>query len=116
MLSALAVLLKSLVFAAAISNLSLAPNPFSPNGDGRRDTLHIKFTTTDSGSLVVKILDISGRDLRTISQNQTVAANQNLDITWDGKDGDGRDLPNGVYLILVDLNGTRLAAKAVIRR
>lgn len=115
-LALLVSLLGRLVFSASLTGLALMPNPFSPNGDGFRDTLHVKFQTQEVGDLVVRVFDISGREVRSLFQGQVASANQSWDISWDGNDDDGRNLSSGVYIVLVDFAGSKQISKAILRR
>ncbi|GEM_PF-6934710 len=102
--------------AGTIVGLALMPIPFTPNGDGNRDTLHIKFQTAETGEFLIRIFNVVGEEVITLATSQTTSTSQSWDITWDGKDGLGRDAPSAVYFVLVDFNGTRQIAKAVLRR
>ena len=108
--------IKNLNSAGTIVGFALMPNPFTPNGDGLRDALHIKFQTAESGEFVVRIFNVTGEEIITLASSQTGSGNQSWDVTWDGKDGEGNNAPSGVYFILIDFNGTRQTTKAVLRR
>ena len=69
--------------------LAASPNPFS-----RRSTL--SFTLAASADVEVRIHDVGGRLVRTLHGGRVAAGSHRLE--WDGRDGEGHPLPQGVYL------------------
>jgi antitoxin (DNA-binding transcriptional repressor) of toxin-antitoxin stability system len=65
------------------------PNPFAK-------ATGLTFALARSGNIAVEIFDLGGRRVRTLSR--TGAAPGEHVLVWDGRDGDGRALPSGVYL------------------
>jgi len=61
-----------------ISNVSASPNPFSPDGDGRNDVTHIKFTLSEPCSMTIVF---EGAPADTHTGFYDSGAN---DFTWDG--------------------------------
>jgi hypothetical protein len=90
--------------------LTLEPNPFTPNGDGRDDVLAIHFRLDHPDSrLDLKIYDVRGRQVRFLANNE--AAGYSGQRLWDGKDDHGRDLPTGIYIVYLEAlgkGGTRI--------
>lgn len=80
------------------------PNPFSPKVDIGR--IHYK-VTEPSGTVTIRIYDFSMHVIRTIIQNAT-RINGDQDEVWNGMDGSGRIVDNGVYFYSVQINGGRL--------
>jgi len=73
-----------------LKNVLVCPNPFA------KDTYFTFETQTPLQSVKIQIFTIAGRKIREITAN-----NLNLgynEIYWDGLDGDGHNLANGVYL------------------
>lgn len=71
---------------------------FSPNGDGYRETVVLKATTSEPGSLVATVRDAAG----SIVKSWTVAAGlRPVSITWDGRDSGGTIAPDGRYVVAV---------------
>ena len=97
--------------------LTLEPNPFSPDGDGRGDLLAIRFHLEQADSrLDLKIFDVRGREVRRLAGSEAAGfAGERL---WDGTDNTGRALPTGVYIIYLEAlgkGGTRMqTAKRVV--
>jgi hypothetical protein len=78
------------------------PKAFSPNGDGYNDELSIKYKFSKSGYIGnVRIFDMSGRMIRFLVKNQSIA--QEGSWFWDGKTDSGQKLSIGVYIILVEV-------------
>lgn len=69
------------------------PNPFNA-------TTTIKYSINNRAHIVIRIVDILGRDVRTLRNGIQDAGNYFL--TWDGKDRSGFQMPSGVYLCVLD--------------
>jgi hypothetical protein len=65
----------------------------------RGDSYGASYTLTLPAQVQVQVLSITGRPVATVLE-QTRAAGTHTE-TWDGRDGWGRPLPNGYYLIEV---------------
>ncbi len=72
----------------------IVPNVFTPNGDGINDTF--SFIEQGISSITVQILNRWGNEV--YSWNKTNSG-------WDGKSKDGTDLPDGVYLYIIQAQG-----------
>jgi hypothetical protein len=90
------------------ANLSISPNPFSPDGDGFEDHVLIGLDFTWTRAVVnIKIFDRLGRPVKTLAEQQSFGASGT--VVWDGRDGGGRMCPMGVYIVLLearDANGS----------
>jgi hypothetical protein len=64
------------------------PNPFS-------ESTYFLFKLTDRAKVHLDIFTLSGRRIRTI--NQTCQAGEAW-VYWEGRDGTGEPIANGVYL------------------
>lgn len=85
-------------------NLSVDPDPFSPDGDGFEDVTTIKYDVPDAEGLELVIYDIAGRKVKTIFE---CGASIPGEIIWDGRGDDGRTLPAGIYVIYARVEGGR---------
>ncbi len=65
------------------------PNPFD-------QLTTIEFSVPEKGLVQVKIFDTTGRDVKTILQAVQFAGLGSL--TWDGSDGNGVPVKDGIYL------------------
>lgn len=83
------------------SALSIAPNPFSPDGDGFEDFTLIKYKLNMTISqLRVKIFDIKGRMVKEILNNQTSGSEGT--IIFNGYGDDNQRLRVGIYIVLIE--------------
>jgi len=90
---------------AAALRLAVAPNPFNP-------ATVLTFEAAASGPVRVTVHDLRGRLVRTLVDG-TLAAGPHA-VRWDGRDGDGRPSPAGVYLARVESGERRAATKLVM--
>ncbi len=83
------------------AELSISPNPFSPDGDGRDDVTIINYQLPFNLSQVhVKIFDIRGRQVRFLVNNQPSATINS--IIWDGRDDRGHTCRIGIYIVYLE--------------
>jgi gliding motility-associated-like protein len=83
-----------LEFDVLPGQLNVAPNPFTPNNDGFNDAVTFGFGNVGVQSPQLKIFDLHGNLLKTISSASTG------ELRWDGNDNSGRAQPPGPYLYL----------------
>lgn len=93
--------------AAEGHRLRTVPNP------ARRSTT-IRFQTPARASVVVSILDASGRMVRELHHGVLGAGSHEL--TWDGTRSDGQPVPAGVYFVRVRSAGRSSTTKAIRTR
>jgi hypothetical protein len=77
----------------------LYPNPFDPNG-GR---VYIKFFMEMDGHVDIKVYTVSGRIVKTIKEGEYLSGPHlyEREFTWDGRNGYGEIVVNGIYVIKV---------------
>jgi hypothetical protein len=82
------------------------PNPFNPQ-------TAIRFSSARAGRVDVRIFDVAGRLVQTISKNATQGVNE---VRWNGQSSEGKSLASGVYFVKVkypdgteSLNGLKIA-------
>ncbi|MFA6596569.1 MAG: lamin tail domain-containing protein [Ignavibacteriaceae bacterium] len=83
------------------SNISVSPNPFSPDNDGVEDFTIINYNLSQAISQTrIKIFDAKGRLVRTLINNQ--ASGQSGSIIFDGLDDSGNPLRIGMYIVYLE--------------
>lgn len=83
------------------ARLSVSPNPFSPDGDGREDFAIIRFHLPLQTSMIrVRLYDVRGRLIRTLAGNEPAGAEG--EVIWNGMDDEGRRVRMGIYVILLE--------------
>jgi hypothetical protein len=88
------------------NNISVSPNPFSPDNDGFEDFAIINYTLSQQTSQTrIKIFDSKGRLVRTLTNNQPSGSTGS--VIFDGIGDDGAALRIGIYIIFLEaLNET----------
>jgi hypothetical protein len=76
--------------------ISVSPDPFSPNGDGHEDLTTIRFNPPEAKSFDLCIYDVSGRKVKTFFHSVEPIPGS---IVWDGRGDDNQRLPIGIYII-----------------
>ncbi len=82
---------------------ALGPNPF-------REGATLAFSLGQAGPLRWDVFDLAGRRVR--SEARTLAAGEHT-LVWDGRDGEGRKLAPGLYLVRWQADGTSGSARLV---
>ena len=80
------------------------PNPFNPQTT-------IKFSAAQAGKVSLRVFNVGGQLVRTITTKAEVGANE---VRWNGKRDDGVTLPSGIYFYKVKFadgseSGSRMA-------
>ena len=74
----------------------------TPDNDGTNDVLIIDLKLAGTGNVVsVTVFDETGSFVKKLSDN--LLAGQEASIVWDGTDGSGRIVDNGIYVILISV-------------
>jgi hypothetical protein len=76
------------------------PNPFNP---ATRIPYELA-AGAGSATVQLEILDLRGRLIKTLVQTDQIAG-QRYEVTWDGTDAGGRQMPSGTYLSLLKIDG-----------
>lgn len=85
--------------------LSVFPNPFNPSAG-------ISFSLEEAGHAEIAVYNLKGQKLRTLLDAGTSAGTHQT--VWDGKDGEGRSLAAGIYLIRLSCGKESRTVKAVL--
>ena len=86
-----------------VTEFTADPNPFSPNGDGVKDTTTIYYTLSESLSGSDSEITMTiGEGLLNVPAKPTPGTSSGRNtIIWDGKDGLGRYVDQGDYLVKI---------------
>ena len=84
--------------------LQNAPNPF-------RAATTLRFELAAAGPAKLRVYDPQGRLVRTLSEGRREPGRH--DVTWDGRDDDGRAVAAGVYYYELVSDAGKVARKAV---
>ena len=82
------------------------PNPFNPRTE-------LQLTLAAAGPVRLAIVDLRGREVRTLLAGETLPAGRTA-VAWDGRDDAGRPLGSGVYLARATAAGRTASAKLVL--
>ena len=84
---------------ASIAELYRAPELFSPNGDGVLDKVRIHYRVLEPVHLTVDIYNDADERVRRITRHHAEAGS-NHSLVWDGRDDQGKVLPDGAYRVV----------------
>jgi hypothetical protein len=80
------------------------PNPFNP------ETM-ISFELPEARNVILKIYNLLGDNVCTLLNEQKEAGYHQL--TWNGKDNQGQEMPSGIYLIKIEAGEYQMNRKMV---
>ena len=75
----------------------------SPNGDGFKDTVDIRFDLPQGDDATVSIVDEDGKEVRRLATDRHLRKGTHK-FRWDGRNDDGDRAPDGDYRLRVLLN------------
>ena len=78
---------------------------FSPNRDGRFDRTRVSFILKRADDISATVIDREGDVVRRLVDNRSLAKGERVSIAWNGRDDDGRIVPDGIYRVRVNLRG-----------
>ena len=83
------------------SDISISPNPFSPDGDGTDDVavINCRFSFT-KGTIRANIYDIRGRMVRTLANNELAGSEKTF--LFNGYSDSNEKLNIGIYVVLIE--------------
>jgi hypothetical protein len=76
--------------AGSYALLSNYPNPFNP-------TTRIDFSVPTAGNVTVAVFDMLGREVTTLVNDNVEA--DSYSVTWSGLNGQGVQVPSGIYFV-----------------
>jgi len=81
------------------------PNPFNPS-------TRITFSTEKPGRIALHVYDIAGRSIRELIERWSEP--QHYEVTWNGRDDAGKELPSGVYFYRLEAGDFVATRKMVL--
>jgi len=88
------------------------PNPFNPE-------TWIPFQLAEDSNVKIRIMDISGKVIRTINLGDMKAGtytSKELSAHWDGKTDSGETVSSGLYFCELQIKGFNSIVKMVVSR
>jgi hypothetical protein len=87
--------------------LTIEPEIFSPDGDGRDDVLNIyyNFEEEEGNNCSISIYDSRGRLVRRLVEN--VFTGSSGVFSWDGRDDNNQKAAIGIYVVFVEIFDTQ---------
>ncbi|MBN2543592.1 gliding motility-associated C-terminal domain-containing protein [bacterium] len=81
------------------------PNPFTPNGDEVNDYVILDYPGMFNNKGILRIFNLRG--IKVADRNIGPIANiaQFVNRSWDGKDNTGLQLPEGIYMYIIEVKG-----------
>jgi hypothetical protein len=102
----------------SVTNFKAAPNPFTPNGDGRKDKTKVSFDLGDPAAVSLELLR-GTKSLGFMVQDQDLEAGPGYFVRWNGKIG-AKKAPEGTYTFRViavgDSGTTTKTTRVTLRR
>jgi hypothetical protein len=98
-----------------LSTLSFTPRVFSPSGSFASTEVAISFGLGRSGPVTVKVYNRAGRLVEEVTTNLRMNAGANV-VRWDGRDRDGTEVPDGLYLVTVEALGEKQTSSIAVVR
>jgi hypothetical protein len=87
------------------------------NSVGPARTATINFGVASTGRVRVRLYDVSGRVVRTLTDRTYAASDQMQTLHWDGLDGSGHVAARGVYFARIDYgSGAAISGRVVVLR
>ncbi len=92
---------------AGVHLAAVTPSPFRAHGT-------IRFRLETGGPVLLRVFSAGGRLVRTLYEGVLGAGEYQM--TWDGRDEQGRAAPSGVYLFRLETGQEARTTKAVLLR
>jgi hypothetical protein len=84
-----------------VIRFAAGPPVFSPNDDDHRDSTVVGFDLSEPAAVTFAITDGEGNEVRRIVDERPLAGDRKYRFRWNGRDDDGRVVPDGTYRMRV---------------
>jgi len=98
--------------AAPSSEVTTSAMSFPARPNPAQDSVKVDFSLTSPGTIEMIIVDVAGRVVRTIAQQETTAGRHSL--IWDGTDREGRQVGSGAYFYEAKVDGRTIASNKIV--
>lgn len=85
-----------------LQQVIVTDNPFSPSGEGGKNTVKINITLKEDANIRLRVYNLAGDVLYDKEQDLTAGSQQ---LTWDGKNSDGEVQRSGLYIYQLKVTG-----------
>mgnify|MGYP006281598321 FL=1 len=94
-------------------NIYAYPNPFNPDNEN----VTFRFRLSKSGNITIKVYDVSNQLVATVISDYPVEADEELSVSWDGRNDNGAIVANGTYFYIIESStGERGVGKVAVLR
>lgn len=94
-------------------SVTIEPDIFSPDDDGREDEAIISITAPDADFYTLKIYDRQGRVVKTFLDESSYLSVDGVYV-WDGRSDGGGRLPIGIYILHLEAGGVESIRKILV--
>src|SRR3954452_11208450 len=84
-----------------VIRFAASPYAISPNGAGLRDGTRIGFDLSEPAKVSFSVVTSEGNEVRRLVDNRQLAGDAKYRYFWNGRDQDGRRVPDGIYRLRV---------------
>ena len=107
------ILITGSIMQSAVDNLYVYPNPFVHQRD---EDIYITFSNGKDSIVSLSIYNLAGQLIRSLIKDAIYLDSDDQRIKWDGRDGNGRLVHSGLYLIVIkskDSFGSKSTTKRI---
>ncbi len=119
--SGITVLSPGITEGSLVGSFALAPNPFTPNGDGINDQLGLSYdivAVTRAAKVQIQVFDLSGRLMHTLYEGTDLSGRYDRttqpELAWDGRTQEGPVVSPGIYLVYIEVTGDSKANRRAV--
>ncbi len=95
-----------------LQQVVVTDNPFSPSGEGGKNTVKINVTLKEDATIRLRVYNLAGDVLYEKEQDLTAGSQQ---LTWDGKNSDGEVQRSGLYIYQLKVTGNVSGAEETFK-
>jgi flagellar hook assembly protein FlgD len=99
---------------AAADEASLAPVPLGTSESISQADARISYVLPSSGQVRVSVFNLQGREVRRLTEGSAESGEHQ--VSWDGRNETGRELPAGAYFVRVQTTHGASTTKVTLTR